>query len=115
MVGPIKIGFSKAPEGRRRAFSYNSPVQLEIIGFVPGTHDDEDFMHQCCFEHHSHGEWFHQTPWLDEVIDEILRANSIDAVRGKLIPKGHLKSKPRGPYKTVRWIREQAELSGALQ
>lgn len=60
---------------------------------VPGSHDDERFLHDCFLESHSHLEWFHATPELLASIAIIASVGSVDAVRGMLTEKGNLRLK----------------------
>lgn len=57
-LGPIKIGCSKLPPLRLETLTTWSPVRLELICSVPGTHKDERTLHGMFAQHHVHGEWF---------------------------------------------------------
>jgi hypothetical protein len=89
--GPIKIGCSEKPAGRLETLSVWSPMPLELIGSVPGTFEDERFLHYCFSEYHSHREWFRSSPQLRETIREILTAGTVDVVRDKLTPVGMIR------------------------
>lgn len=86
MIGPIKIGCSQVPETRLDALSVWSPFPLEIIGTVKGTLQDERYVHECLAPHHSHREWFNATSEVLVVIERILVAGSVDAIRKDLKP-----------------------------
>ena len=86
MSGPIKIGCSEVPETRLEALSVWSPFPLELIGAVKGALKDERYVHECLALHHSHREWFNAAPEVLAVIERILSAGSVDAIRGDLKP-----------------------------
>lgn len=79
--GPIKIGCSRAPEGRLAQFLAWSPSPLEIIATTAGDFSLEQNLHECFADAHLHHEWFRATPGLLRLIDA-LRAGSLlsDAV-----------------------------------
>lgn len=94
MDGPIKIGCSILPEKRLQELTVWSPFPLEVIGSVLGQIADEQFLHRCFADCHSHREWFYSTPALRETITKIL-ASSIEEVRGSLSPRGSIRVKSR--------------------
>ncbi len=57
-LGPVKIGCSVLPDLRLETLTTWSPVRLELICSVPGTHKDERTLHGMFAKHHVHGEWF---------------------------------------------------------
>lgn len=64
--GAIKVGFStKSPESRVGQMQTGTAEALELIGFVPGTHDDEQACHRVLkdFGYHIRGEWFEDGKW----------------------------------------------------
>lgn len=75
--GPVKIGFSFAPEQRLYAYASWSPYPLEIAAMVPGTISTESQFHALFDAHHSHHEWFHAAPEISAVIDAI-KAETFD-------------------------------------
>lgn len=89
--GPVKIGCSKIPQKRLQEISCWSPWPLEVVGFVPGCYDDEQFLHKCFAKSHSHREWFHSTPALRKMIAAILAAGSISPARSSLMPTGSIR------------------------
>lgn len=97
MDGPVKIGFSHAPWERVKTLSTWSPFELELIGHVHGTFEDEQYLHKCCIDLHSHREWFNSSDELYQAIRQILASGSVNAVRGWLSPKGSIKKKARKP------------------
>lgn len=58
MAGPVKIGCSKGPDGRRRTLETWSPFPLEIIAEVEGGFDLERRFHALFMETHQNREWF---------------------------------------------------------
>ena len=77
-LGPIKIGLSTKPDRRAESLSAWSPWPLEIMGTVPGSWDDEQFLHSCFHAHRTHGEWFQDSPDLLNAIADILSSGTID-------------------------------------
>jgi len=71
--GPIKIGFSRNPQGRMRSFAQG----LQIIASMPGDVSDERFIHKKLAFDRIEGEWFQDTP---AVRDEIAVAQRSDTV-----------------------------------
>lgn len=64
----IKIGFSDDPRKRLAALQSAHPHLLEMIGFMPGTMDDEYRIH-CIFGLlHVRGEWFNDDPSIREFL-----------------------------------------------
>lgn len=68
-LGPIKIGCSKLPALRLETLTTWSPVRLELICSVPGSHKDEHTLHGMFARHHVHGEWFGASKELLALID----------------------------------------------
>lgn len=91
--GPIKIGCSDTPFERLTLFAGWSPHPLEMIGFVPGTYADEQFLHECFADSHAHREWFQSSPALRDAIQTILNAGTVDAVRGSLKPVASIRAR----------------------
>lgn len=85
--GPIKIGFSQQAEARLGALSSASPIALRLIGALHASNDDEQFLHRCFADAHSHGEWFYATDLLRSTIEGILQ-HGIQFARDTLIEKG---------------------------
>lgn len=97
MDGPIKIGCSIDPAVRLATVALWSPIPLEIVAAVDGSYQDEDRLHTCFANSHSHREWFHATPALVSVIDRLNSGESIAAVLSGLVPEGKIrKGKPTG-------------------
>lgn len=77
MAGPIKVGVSTDPARRRRQLQFFSPVELEVIGSVPGGRREESELHQRFASFNSHGEWFRADDALVSEVRAILCAGSI--------------------------------------
>lgn len=79
--GPIKIGCSVSPEKRLKAMLVWSPLKLEIVHTMPGDLELEREIHDRLLRSHSHGEWFHATPEILQLIADLLSGTSIgDAI-----------------------------------
>lgn len=103
MNGPVKIGHSVVPESRLDVLSVWSPLPLHLIGSVPGTYADEQFLHRAFVATHSHREWFFYSAELGETISLILEAGSVDAARHTLvIPEGAKRPSRRNPWNDMR-------------
>jgi hypothetical protein len=60
--GVFKIGFSeRSPESRVSDLNCASPIELELIEAIQGTHATETEIHQALAQFRSHREWFHVT------------------------------------------------------
>lgn len=71
MDGPIKIGCSRFPEGRRSSLETWSPFPLEVIAEVEGGFDTELRFHQSFAHLHDRREWFRPDAVLLAVIAAI--------------------------------------------
>jgi hypothetical protein len=87
MAGPVKIGCSVQPTARLRSLDIWSPFPLELIASGPGTNREEGNLHWRFRDSRSHGEWFHATVELLNLIDHV-------RLNGTLPP---LEAAPRGP------------------
>lgn len=55
----VKIGFTKwSPVDRLRAFQTGCPAPLKLLGWVPGSMDEEQRLHRAFHALHITGEWF---------------------------------------------------------
>lgn len=79
LAGPVKIGCSKDPPHRLRAYQYWSPLPLEIVALVQDAGELEPRFHALFREHHSHHEWFHAAPEITATI-EAIAAGTFDFV-----------------------------------
>jgi hypothetical protein len=77
MRGPIKIGCSFSPTGRKNGLQAWSPLPLEIIAEIDGGHDIERRFHQRFLETHKAYEWFYWSQDLQDTI-EAIRAGTFD-------------------------------------
>jgi predicted transcriptional regulator len=109
-IGPIKIGCSKLPELRLETITVWSPVRLELICSVPGSHKDERALHGMFAKHHAHGEWFGASKELLALIDHC-------ELHGELPPLPEVIAFPRtrhvGHKGRAKGKREPGELSQA--
>ncbi|WP_313030426.1 GIY-YIG nuclease family protein [Brucella sp.] len=96
MDGPIKIGSSTCPEKRLESLAVWSPFPLEIIISVDGDLSDEQFIHSCFADVHSHKEWFKSSKLLLDTIDRIAKSRSLDWVRDELKPIGRIRNIGKG-------------------
>lgn len=71
MEGPIKIGCSHSPDGRRSTLETWSPFPLEIVAEIEGGEKLERRFHCRFFDQHQSREWFRWSPELAETIDAI--------------------------------------------
>jgi hypothetical protein len=91
-LGPIKIGISNDPIRRLKEFSGWSPVALEIVGSVPGSWSDEQFLHSALANYHLHGEWFAPGALVILAMNNIIETGGFDVVRRVLTPVKNLRS-----------------------
>lgn len=71
MDGPIKIGCSMSPTGRRDTLATWSPFPLEIIAELDGELELERRFHYHFSQAHNSREWFTATPELLETVAAI--------------------------------------------
>jgi hypothetical protein len=69
--GPVKIGCSCWPDGRRQTLAAWAPYPLEIIAEIDGSLQIERRFHAKFADQHSHREWFTWSPELQTVIDSV--------------------------------------------
>lgn len=72
MDGPIKIGWSNAPEQRILNLMTWSPFPLELVVMISGGRELEKNIHECFADLHSHGEWFRADPRLVDAIYKLV-------------------------------------------
>lgn len=77
MDGPVKIGCSRTPEGRRANIAPWSPFPLEVVAEIEGDFELERRFHAKFVSDHSHSEWFRWSAELQATIDAI-RGGSFD-------------------------------------
>jgi hypothetical protein len=92
MAGPIKIGLSENPEKRLNEFKGWSPLELELFGVIPGNWDDEQFLHECLADDHSHGEWFHPSAQDQRAVEQVIAAGGVSVIRGVLTPVANVRA-----------------------
>ena len=96
MDGPIKIGSSTCPAKRLETLAVWSPFPLEMIVDVDGDLADEQFIHSCFADVHSHKEWFNASKMLTDTIERIAKSGSLDWVRDELKPIGRIRNVGKG-------------------
>lgn len=64
----IKIGYSGSALVRFRDIQIGSSRELRLLGYTPGTMDDEQRLHRMFNHIHVRGEWFKATPRLLEFV-----------------------------------------------
>lgn len=113
-LGPVKIGCSVFPEGRLDNFTLWSPMKLELVTHVPGSHADEKALHGMFAAHHLHGEWFGASKELLALIDHCVTHGALPQLP-KIIKfpstrhKAHTAQKPPPPDKRAWAARMRAE------
>lgn len=122
-LGPIKIGCSKLPALRLETLTTWSPVRLELICSVPGTHKDERTLHGMFAKHHVHGEWFGASKDLLALIDHCEKTGELPALpevvkfprirhvghKGRAAGKREPGELPSGKMELARILRSQYE------
>jgi DNA-binding transcriptional regulator YiaG len=79
--GMIKIGMSFNPRKRAVALSHTEKCQIEILGVILGTTQDEKNLHKkfaaSCFK----GEWFYPNPDILEFVEQLSAYNDEEIQR----------------------------------
>lgn len=125
MDGPIKIGCSSIPLDRITQLAEWSPIPLEFLGAVAGNYMDEQFLHSCFADLHSHHEWFHPTPELRDIIEKVIQCGSVASVSHLISPKGKIRQRRNGapnwlhPFlaaeRKINRIRQEMMRAGRLE
>jgi hypothetical protein len=68
--GNIKIGFSTNPDKRKSNLQTAHYEELEFIGIMSGTLEDEARIHEMFAEFNIRGEWFKATPKILEYVEK---------------------------------------------
>lgn len=103
MTGPIKIGCSASPTGRKQSLAMWSPLPLEIVAEIDGDEALESRFHQRFITQHKAHEWFFWSRDLQETIDAIV-AGTFDA---STLPEANGKPIWKGKGKGRRWSDDQ--------
>lgn len=93
LLGPIKVGCSAEPKKRLEDFLTWSPLPLEILATVPGSLQDEGFLHRCFAKAHSHREWFHPSPEIQRALTIIMAGGGFTELRAALVEVGTVRKK----------------------
>lgn len=70
----IKIGYAKDVYKRLKALQTANPIQLELIGYIPGNKEKESSLHALFDDYRLSGEWF---KYSDEIREYIASLNLI--------------------------------------
>ena len=101
MLGPIKIGRSVSPDGRRATLETWCPFPLEIVAEMAGPKELERRFHAYFLDLHIRHEWFRVSNELQAVMREIADG-TFDL--GALPPPRKLPTAPRdNSYLTPAW------------
>lgn len=74
---PVKIGFTeKLNSVRISGLQTGSPRKLVMLASLPGTYQDERFLHRKFAAHRLTGEWFSRTPELMALIADCPRGDA---------------------------------------
>lgn len=87
---PIKVGWAGDVAGRLKQVQTGCSFALIVHGFVPGTTENEAWMHQRLAQHRVFGEWFQRQPALAELAYQQQRhqeLRDLDAMRQRWIPE----------------------------
>jgi hypothetical protein len=104
MKGPVKIGCSLSPDGRRETLETWAPFPLEVVATLEGPPELEARFHALLHDFHSHREWFHWCPALEEIIQAV--AKGIFPVEQLPPPLHRAQLRPRKPWtpeQKARW------------
>lgn len=105
MQGPIKIGCSQSPDGRRRTLETWSPFPLEILADIQGDEKLERRFHAKFTEQHQSREWFRWSPELQATIDAVA-AGTFD-VETLPAPRRLHHGHRTGPKKGTPWSEDR--------
>lgn len=77
--GVVKIGFTAGTDLYKRlaVLALSSPVPLELLASARGSMRDEYAIQNKFFAQRSHGEWFHPSPELTELIGLVVQTGAI--------------------------------------
>jgi hypothetical protein len=104
MKGPVKIGNSMSPTGRRDTLATWCPFPLELVAQMPGDMDLERRLHA---KHHASSigrEWFNWTPELQADIDAMV-AGTLDV---SALPERMPRDRKPIHKRTAEWSRQQS-------
>jgi hypothetical protein len=75
----IKVGYSTNVIGRLSSIQTDSPVEVYLIGWIPGSERLETAIHDALWQHRMRGEWFQDNAHVNALARDLLR-----------LPAGHL-------------------------
>lgn len=79
--GPIKIGWAKDPAKRLEQLQTGQPVELNLIGLLPGTRYLEADIHRRLWKARSRGEWFERAATL-KLVQPVIASHGVFLVAG---------------------------------
>lgn len=104
MQGPIKIGCSVAPDGRRASLECWSPFPLELLAEIAGTEKLERRFHGKFIQQHIGHEWFSWSPELQETVEAVAAGTFDIETLPPPVPLTGFMRKPRdNSYSTPGW------------
>ncbi|API59544.1 hypothetical protein BSL82_09645 [Tardibacter chloracetimidivorans] len=112
MKGPIKIGCSVSPDGRRASLESWSPFPLEIIAEIDGDEGIERRFHAAFVHLHKGREWFNWSHEIDRTVAAINAGGFDVASLPAPLRVSHMKDGK--PIRRTLEHRRQMSLSGRL-
>lgn len=70
--GPVKVGCTVDPHRRLQQLQMFSPVELVLLGFVPGNRAKEKRLHRQMRKHRAWGEWFRWNEVLEVLLSDAM-------------------------------------------
>lgn len=67
----VKIGWASDPLRRLSELQVGHATTIELIGYAPGSKDDERALHRKCASERIRGEWFSRGPVVSEVLSTV--------------------------------------------
>lgn len=71
-TGAVKIGWARDPQKRLDTLQTGNQHQLHLLGYIPGSVQDEYDWHEMCADLRIRGEWFRLTNTLAGLINRRL-------------------------------------------
>lgn len=113
--GPVKIGYSRNPQGRLAAFLQWSPVDLEIVATTPGDHRLEQRLHGMFRAQLMRSEWFNASDELDALIAGLRAGKPIARLIDTKSPVIKFRKHPPRPAEYGRFRSYSARVRAALR
>jgi hypothetical protein len=74
--GPVKIGVAVEPWRRLRQIQTGCPTRLVLIADIPGSFDQERYLHEFYRRERLGGEWFRRSRRLSAYLMELVESQS---------------------------------------